>query len=99
MTVYRAAQEGLTNMQKHAAHATRVTVTLTYTAGDVRLTVQDDGTAVAVPDDRSGFGLAGLQERADQLGGTLRAAPQSPQGFLLELRLPIPALTTTGAAL
>jgi signal transduction histidine kinase len=61
--------------------------------------VQDDGAAAALPDDCSGFGLAGLQERADQLGGTLRAAPQSPQGFLLELCLPIPALTTTGAAL
>jgi signal transduction histidine kinase len=96
MTVYRAAQEGLTNMQKHAAHATRVTVTLTYTAGDVQLIVQDDGAVAAVPHDRSGFGLAGLQERADQLGGTLRAAPQSPQGFLLELRLPLPAAANTG---
>jgi signal transduction histidine kinase len=99
LTLYRAAQEGLTNVQKHAAHATRVTITLTYTAADVQLAVQDDGTAAAVPDNCSGFGLAGLQERADQLGGTLRAAPQSPQGFLLELRLPIPAPATTGAAL
>jgi signal transduction histidine kinase len=99
LTLYRAAQEGLTNVQKHAAHATAVTVMLTYTEADVQLTVQDDGAAAALPDDCSGFGLAGLQERADQLGGTLRAAPQSPQGFLLELCLPIPALTTTGAAL
>jgi signal transduction histidine kinase len=97
MTVYRAAQEGLTNVQKHAAHATRVTVTLTYTAGDVRLTVQDDGTTAALPHDGSGFGLAGLHERADQLGGTLRAVPQSPQGFVLELRLPLPASASMGA--
>jgi signal transduction histidine kinase len=97
-TIYRTAQEGLTNVQKHAAHATRVTVTLTYTAGDVQLIVQDDGAAAALSsDNRSGFGLAGLQERADQLGGTLRAVPQSPQGFLLELRLPLPASASMGA--
>jgi signal transduction histidine kinase len=98
MTIYRTAQEGLTNVQKHATHATRVTVTLIYAAAEVRLTVQDDGMAVALSDNRSSFGLAGLRERADQLGGTLRAAPQLPQGFLLELRLPLPTPALTGAA-
>jgi signal transduction histidine kinase len=97
MTVYRAAQEGLTNVQKHAAHVTAVTVMLTYTEADVRLTVQDNGTTAALPHEGSGFGLAGLQERADQLGGTLRAAPQSPQGFVLELRLPASASMGAGA--
>jgi signal transduction histidine kinase len=97
LTLYRAAQEGLTNVQKHAAHATAVTVMLTYTEADVRLAVQDDGTAAALPHDSSGFGLAGLQERADQLGGTLRAAPQQPRGFLLELRLPASANRGAGA--
>ncbi len=97
LTIYRTAQEGLTNAQKHALNATQVTITLAYTAMQVRLTVQDNGAPVPPPTHPHGFGLAGLRERADQLGGTLQAGPLSPQGFRLELQLPLSTPSTTGA--
>ncbi|HYN87603.1 MAG TPA: sensor histidine kinase [Ardenticatenaceae bacterium] len=88
MTLYRAAQEGLTNAQKHAA-VQEVTVTLAFSSAGVRLTVEDDGAEQNAPARGGGFGLAGLRERAEQLGGTLRAGPRSDGGFVLSLALPL----------
>lgn len=87
MTIYRAAQEGLTNAQKHAA-AEHVAVRLQWTASLVRVVVQDNG---AQPSSSAGggFGLAGLRERAEHLGGTLSAGSQTGRGFTLELSLPL----------
>jgi signal transduction histidine kinase len=90
MTLYRAAQEGLTNAQKHAA-ARRVAVTLAFEETEVRLAVRDDGMQDGSNIGAGGFGLAGLRERAEQLGGALRAERQAGGGFLLELVLPIKA--------
>lgn len=87
MTLYRAAQEGLTNAQKHAA-ARHVTVTLDLSPAAVRLTVANDGTGRA-PSSGGGFGLAGLRERAEQLGGSLTAGPRPEGGFLLAMMLPV----------
>ncbi|HEY0601479.1 MAG TPA: sensor histidine kinase [Herpetosiphonaceae bacterium] len=87
MTIYRAAQEGLTNAQKHAS-AARVTVRLVWTPAQVRLVVQDDGSQPSI-DAGGGFGLAGLRERAEQLGGTFSAGAQPDHGFTLELALPL----------
>lgn len=91
MTLYRAAQEGLTNTQKHAA-AQHVTVILAYKQTGVRLVVRDDGTGNGNSDRGDGFGLVGLRERAEQLGGTLAASFQAEQGFLLEMVLPVQAV-------
>jgi signal transduction histidine kinase len=84
MTLYRAAQEGLTNAQKHSA-ARNVSVTLSYEHDRTVLAVHDDGAGQT---SGSGFGLAGLRERAEQLGGTLEAEPLRDGGFLLTLCLP-----------
>jgi signal transduction histidine kinase len=90
MTLYRAAQEGLTNLQKHARGATRFTVRLAYGAREAALSVEDDGRE---PPDGSleeagRFGLAGLRERANLLGGELAYGPLPSGGFFLRLRLP-----------
>lgn len=87
MTIYRAVQEGLTNAQKHAA-AQQVVVSLTWTPASVRVHVQDDGSSQPGTSG-GGFGLAGLRERADLLGGTFRAGVQPDAGFSLELALPL----------
>jgi signal transduction histidine kinase len=94
-TLFRAAQEGLTNAQKHA-QAQAVAVTLSFDPTNVRLSVRDDGAPAAQPGFSaavsapvSGFGLAGLRERAQQLGGGLQAGPVATGGFLLELSMPI----------
>lgn len=85
-TLYRAAQEALTNIRKHA-RASRTDVTLDFSRPDaVKLTVQDNG--VGAEDTGAGFGLFGLQERVQLLGGHvhLRTAPR--QGFTLEVEVP-----------
>ena len=93
MTLFRTAQEGLTNVQKHAEAATVVRARLAYSAGHVSLRIEDDGSGA--PDcpppgsERSGrFGLAGLRERAGLLGGTLECGPRPGGGFYLLVTLP-----------
>lgn len=87
--LFRAAQESLTNVQRHA-NATQAWLTIALQNGDVVLTTRDDGQGFAglVPDGR--FGLRGLQERAEQLGGTVQLASIEPKGAELTFKLPLP---------
>ena len=89
LTLYRAAQEGLTNLRKHA-HASRADLTLDY-RGDalVRLEVRDNGVGVAGADAaEGGFGLLGVRERVHLLGGTVRICTAVGQGFTLDVEVP-----------
>jgi signal transduction histidine kinase len=89
LTVYRVAQEALTNVRKHAG-AGRVELRLGYEPGGVRLVVEDfaaPGAAPAGPSDGGGYGLTGMRERAELLGGTLAAAATG-RGFRVELWVP-----------
>ena len=88
-SLFRAAQEGLTNVRKHA-QAGHARLVLDYERADVvRLEVRDDGTGVITPvADADGFGLLGLRERASRLGGTL--AVDSTPGRGLTLRMEVP---------
>ena len=88
LTFYRATQEALTNIRKHA-HADRVQVCLTYEPSGTTLTIQnfDTGRESTAPDDGTGYGLTGMRERAELLGGTLAAGPTGG-GFLVELWVP-----------
>ncbi len=86
MTLYRAAQEGLTNAQKHG-QASAVEVRLAGDDARLRLEVVNDGPPASSPTE-SGFGLAGLRERAAQLGGSLRAEPRAEGGFRLVIDIP-----------
>lgn len=90
MTLYRAAQEGLTNAQKHAA-ATTVEVALEFRPSQARLRVADNGSGAggSAAGVSGGFGLAGLRERAERLGGRLSAGPAPEGGFRLEIELPV----------
>ncbi|MFC7762483.1 sensor histidine kinase [Catellatospora bangladeshensis] len=68
-SLYRAAQEGLTNVRKHA-HASRAALVLDYTGeAEVRLEVRDDGAGPAGDPHDGGFGLVGVRERAAFAGG------------------------------
>ncbi len=69
-TLYRAAQEALTNARRHGG-ASRVTVTVAFTASEVRLAVCDDGRGFRPQEQTSGFGLVGLRERAALVGGVV----------------------------
>jgi signal transduction histidine kinase len=86
LTLYRAAQEGLTNARKHAK-AKHLRVTLDYLdAEKIRLVVEDDGSG---SDDASGgFGLLGVRERVQLLGGEVHIRTTPGQGFTLEVEVP-----------
>ncbi|NUR69967.1 MAG: sensor histidine kinase [Hamadaea sp.] len=85
--IYRLAQESITNARRHARHATHVTVSVTGDADEVRLTIDDDGSAAGgrVP---AGYGLVGMRERAALLGGTFHAGPAAERGWRVEAVLP-----------
>ncbi|KOU77594.1 histidine kinase [Streptomyces sp. MMG1533] len=77
---YRVAQEALTNVRRHAADATEVTVGLAYDGRALEVTVRDDGrggTRLPPAARGGGFGLVGLTERVTALGGELRTGPRS----------------------
>ncbi|WP_249998109.1 sensor histidine kinase [Actinoplanes sp. M2I2] len=85
-SLFRAAQEGLTNVGRHA-HATRAWLVLDYSPPGVRLEVRDDGAGVIGSTD-GGFGLLGLRERATQLGGRLTLDSAPGDGATLRMELP-----------
>lgn len=88
VALYRTAQEALTNVRKHAV-ARQVALRLRTVDGGVELSVVDDGQAR--PDGQGGgFGLTGMRERAELLGGRLEAGPLSGAGFKVRLWLPTP---------
>ena len=88
LALYRVTQEALTNVRKHA-RPDQVEVRLEYLPDQVSLAVEDVAAhPVAAPATcDGGYGLTGMRERAELLGGTLTAAPTST-GFLVRLRVP-----------
>jgi two-component system, NarL family, sensor kinase len=90
--VYRIAQEALQNVVKHA-DATTARLRLHPHGEVITLEVQDDGRGFDVTSSRSqenpaGYGLPGMRERAELLGGTLEVKSYPGQGTLLRLRFP-----------
>ena len=87
--IYRLAQESITNAVRHARHATRVKVSVVGDDRSVRLTVSDDGDASSLSASASsGYGIAGMTERAKLLGGTLEAGPSRDRGWTVDAVLP-----------
>jgi signal transduction histidine kinase len=88
LALYRTAQEALTNVRRHAPD-NRVRVSLRYAMDGAELTVDDFGTAPAAKANGAGdgYGLEGMRERAELLGGTLEAGPRDA-GFRVRLWLP-----------
>jgi signal transduction histidine kinase len=84
--LYRTAQEGLTNARKYAGAAT---IVLTLDFGDpqrVRLTVADDGRGAMTIE--GGFGLVGLRERVQLIGGSLTIETAPGAGLVLIVEVP-----------
>ncbi len=92
LTVYRVAQEALTNVSRHAPGA-RVHVELEYEEHETVLIVSDQRPSGAEPSPNHGggtgsYGLLGMRERAELAGGILRAGPWG-NGWRVELRVPV----------
>ena len=87
LALHRTALEALTNVRKHAA-ATIVDIALAFRPdGRVHLRVHDDGRGSSRLD--GGFGLTGIRERAEQLGGSVAFHTAAGQGFTLDMELPV----------
>jgi signal transduction histidine kinase len=89
LALYRAAQEALTNIQKHAG-AENVWISLRIAADQIILTVSDDGKGFPDALDETAFGLRGMRERAAHLGGALHPGASPEGGAQLQVRLPLP---------
>ncbi len=87
--VYRMAQEALTNALRHARNASRVEIRVVEGAGRLRLHVTDDGQIDPARLATHGFGLTGMTERVQLLGGTLRAGPTTEGGWAVDAELPM----------
>ncbi|MEU4385302.1 sensor histidine kinase [Promicromonospora sp. NPDC023805] len=90
--LYRLAQESLTNALRHARGATLVGIDVRREHDAVRLRVSDDGRTEPGPAPAPGFGLLGMAERAQLLGGSLSAGPGPAGGWVVEAVLPVVAL-------
>jgi signal transduction histidine kinase len=86
---YRAGQEALTNVQRHA-QASEAWLQLSQRDGRVALLVSDNGVGLSESAIRSGFGLTGLKERAALLYGEFFIDPRPGGGTQLTFRLPLP---------
>jgi signal transduction histidine kinase len=96
LAVFRTAQEALTNVRKHAEEAERVEIRLDYDPDGVQLIVTDsagDGVEPRVPQPAAlagagaGYGVSGMRERAELIGGRLLTGP-TEDGFRVELWVP-----------
>jgi signal transduction histidine kinase len=91
LSLYRIAQEALTNALKHA-RATHAEVVVCYAAHDVTVEVTDDGRGLPPPTGRSGgAGTIGMQERVALFDGELRVGPRPQGGYAVRACLPISA--------
>jgi signal transduction histidine kinase len=88
LAVYRIVQEGLTNATRYAPGAP-CRVTVTGTGSEVRVDVVDSGAPGAVPEG-GGYGLLGLRERVESLGGVFTAGPGGDGGFAIRATIPLP---------
>ena len=86
LTVFRVAQEALTNTLKHANRPTRAHLALSCRPGQVELEVTDTGTPRAAAAS-GGRGLHGMRERAASYGGKLEAGPNPRGGWRVHLQL------------
>ncbi|MGB9722272.1 MAG: ATP-binding protein [Chloroflexia bacterium] len=93
LTLYRIAQEALSNALRHA-RAEHIWLTLRFEENGVTLTVADDGVGFSPPahpsrlTQKGHFGLLGMRERALLAGGTLRIASAPGQGTVIAVHLP-----------
>jgi len=87
IAAYRIIQECLTNIAKHA-NARLVTIKIETLAEQVKIYVKDDGHGFDSHRVSRGFGLAGMRERVDGLGGSFQLTTKPDGGVLIKISLP-----------
>lgn len=91
LALYRSVQEALTNIRKHA-RASKVLIRLRFEDGVIELLVLDNGQGVSknAALQGNGFGLIGLRERIELLGGQVTHGPAEQGGYRVMVRVPAP---------
>jgi len=95
-TIYRVVQEALTNVSRHA-QATTATISIVERDGVIRASVTDDGRGLPEADRlgprgdglEGGFGMSGMRERAELVGGELELVPAPGKGTTMRLTVPL----------
>jgi signal transduction histidine kinase len=93
--LFRAAQEALTNVSRHAGAET-VLVEIAAANGQVMLEIEDDGqgfdpsSVVPRPGDLRGLGLLGMRERVELFGGSVTINSKPGRGTHVAIRVPLP---------
>jgi two-component system, NarL family, sensor histidine kinase UhpB len=89
LAAYRVVQEGLVNAVRHA-QARHVMIDVSSTAERMIVSVADDGVGLSAQWSRPGhFGLRGLAERVEHLGGSLQVRNSEPHGVTLTAEIPL----------
>jgi signal transduction histidine kinase len=97
--IYRLAQESVTNARRHAHQVTRIEISVIADDTSVRLQVRDDGDATRHRRPVSpGYGLLGMAERAQLLGGNCQAGPSPDHGWTVTAVLPRRGAARPGSA-
>jgi signal transduction histidine kinase len=94
--LFRIAQEALTNVAKHAG-AKHVWIGLGSEAGEIRLTIRDDGRGLG-PSPGRGLGMIGMRARARSAGGDVDVRSRPGEGVVIEVRAPLRHETHTDSA-
>jgi signal transduction histidine kinase len=95
-TIYRVVQEALTNVSRHA-QATQATIRIVERNGTIHASVADDGQGLPEADRlgprgdglEGGFGMSGMRERAELVGGELELVPAPGKGTVMRLTVPL----------
>lgn len=85
-TVHRIVQEATTNVRKHGDPDGPVTIDLRRVSGSIRIEIQNRRRSGAVA---SGYGLVGMRERVQALGGTFAAGPAGELVWIVQATLPL----------
>ena len=96
-TVYRIVQEALTNMIKHS-QATKVQISLKLIANQLEVKVKDNGKGFEIQENTTGFGIQGMRERTQALGGKFSLVSMPGNGCQIIAKIPLFAKYPTSKA-
>jgi signal transduction histidine kinase len=96
LCVYRVIQEALTNIAKHS-QPTEVSIYIQTTSEQLNVLIQDNGIGFDPSQNRSGFGLQGMQERTLALGGLFSIVSQPGLGCKIMTQIPLADLQSTSS--
>lgn len=97
--VFRLVQEALTNTRKHAGEGAEATIDEIWSNDVLSITISDNGRGAASAADghKPGYGLVGMHERIESLGGSVQAGPGPNGGFIVAATIPLsPAAPQSG---